>query len=72
MLIMDTKREIRILLAMECLTIEKLAEKISIKNNKKVSRANLSQKINRKTIRFIDFEEMINALGYELVIKKKD
>lgn len=36
------------------------------------SQQNIIGKINRETIRLMDAEKILDAIGYELVIKKKD
>ena len=36
------------------------------------SQANVGQKLKRKTIRLLDAEKILNVLGYDLIIRKRD
>lgn len=36
------------------------------------SQQNISNKLSRKTIRLVDAERILNAIGYKLVIQKKE
>ena len=66
---MSSKETVKILLVKRCMTITKLAEKLSKVTNKKYSRANLSDKISRSAIRFDEMEQIAKILGYEIEFK---
>ncbi|MBQ7450082.1 hypothetical protein IJS77_01595 [bacterium] len=66
---MSSKETVKILLVKRCMTITKLAEKLSEATNKKYSRANLSDKISRSAIRFDEMEQIAKILGYEIEFK---
>lgn len=59
------KKEWKKLLIDNDVTEKELALKIGTKQQ------TLNKKINSGSIRYIEFEELLNALGYELVWQKK-
>lgn len=68
---MTIKKQIKILLAEEELTLKELAEKLSLKLNKKITADSLSKKLRNNTIKYAEAEQIINCLGYKLKIEKK-
>jgi len=69
---MDIKKEIKVLLVRENLSMRKLIDLMNEKNNTSDTVQNLSKKLTRGTIRFNEVEQIVDALGYNLEIKKKD
>lgn len=63
----DPVKIVRSILEQEELNQQELAEKMG------VARQNVSQALNRNRIsmRFDNFEKMVSALGYEIVVRKK-
>ena len=63
----DPVKIVRNILEQEELNQQKLADKMG------VARQNVSQALNRNRIsmRFDNFEKMVSALGYEIVVRKK-
>ena len=63
----DPVKVVRSILEQEELNQQKLADKMG------VARQNVSQALNRNRIsmRFDNFEKMVSALGYEIVVRKK-
>lgn len=63
----DPVKIVRSILEQEELNQQKLADKMG------VARQNVSQALNRNRIsmRFDNFEKMVSALGYEIVVRKK-
>ena len=68
---MTIKKQIKILLAEEELTLKDLAEKLSAKSGKKVTADSLSKKLRNNTIKYAEAEELIDCLGYKIKIEKK-
>ena len=63
----DPVKIIRRILEKEALNQQELADKMG------VARQNVSQALNRNRIsmRFDNFERMVSALGYEIILRKK-
>ncbi len=63
----DPVKIVRSILEQEELNQQELADKMG------VARQNVSQALNRNRIsmRFDNFEKMISALGYEIIVRKK-
>lgn len=63
----DPVKIVRSILEQEELNQQELADKMG------VARQNVSQALNRNRIsmRFDNFEKMVSALGYEIVVRKK-
>ena len=63
----DPVKIVRSILEQEELNQQKLADKMG------VARQNVSQALNtnRISMRFDNFEKMVSALGYEIVVRKK-
>ena len=67
---MGAQEYIKILLIKEGMTITDLAEKISVKLNKKLSRSGLSNKLRKNTLRFDELMAICDILNYELTFTK--
>jgi hypothetical protein len=68
---MTIKKQIKILLTEEDLTLKDLAGKLSLKVNKKVTADGLSKKLRNNTIKYAEAEQLIDCLGYKIKIEKK-
>ncbi len=62
---------IKILLLKEAMTITKLAQLMSERGGRKLSRTGLSNKLHANTLRFDELTLICDILGYELDFKKK-
>ncbi len=62
---------IKSLTAMEDMTLTKLKMLINQKFNKTDSLENLTNKLRNKTIRVSELLEILDVLGYELIVRKK-
>ncbi len=68
----DIYEEIKILLIRKRLSMRKAASKLRENGYTKIPKAGgLSNKFNKKTIRFDEVQILLDFLGYELVIKEK-
>ena len=63
--------QIKYLAALNGLTITKLKELVNEKYNKNDSNRNLSNKLRNKTFRVSELVEIMEILGYEIIIRKK-
>ena len=63
--------QIKYLAALNGLTITKLKELVNKKYNKNDSNRNLSNKLRNKTFRVSELVEIMEILGYEIIIRKK-
>ena len=69
---MTIKKQIKMLLVEEDKTLKELAEKLSLKFNKKITADGLSKKIRNETIKYTEAEQLIDCLGYRIKIEKND
>ena len=69
---MPAKEEIKVMLARKNLSMRKLIEIINEHYNRKDTVQNLSNKLNRDSIRYKEVEEIADLLGYKLEFKSKD
>ena len=67
---MSSKETVKILLVKKNMTIKTLAEKLSDLTQKKYSRQNLSNKINRSSINYDEMEDIAKVLGYKIVFEE--
>lgn len=63
------KRQIKGMIVTKGYTMEKLAEELNRKYYTKESKANLSNKLKRGSLRFIDMQRIVDILGYTLEIR---
>ncbi len=68
---MSVREDIKILLTKENITLTKLAELLTKKNNKKYTVYELSRKLNQGTMKYDEAKEIADCLGYEIEYKKK-
>ncbi len=66
------KRLVKSMIVAKGYTMEKLAEELNKKYYTKESKANLSNKLKRGSLRFIDFERILDILDYSFEIKHKN
>ena len=69
---MPAKEEIKVMLARKNLSMRKLIEIINEHYNRKDTVQNLSNKLNRDSIRYKEVEEIADLLGYKIEFKSKD
>ena len=60
------KRQLRAMMIAQGFTIEKVAEELKKRYKTKESKNNLSNKLSRGSLRFIDVQRICNILGYEI------
>jgi hypothetical protein len=69
---LDIKQEIQILLLRKGLSMRKMLKRMTDAGLTKLQNPSLSRMLNEKTIRFQLVQEILDYLGYELVIKPKN
>ena len=67
---MDIKTQLKLLLTLKHLTMNQLAELMSIEMNKPYTAAMLYGKLNRNTISFYECQKIAKILGYEIEFKE--
>ena len=68
---MDIYEEVRIILLKKGLSVRKLARLMNTLGYKIPKESGLSNKFNSKAIRFEEVQQILDYLGYELIIKEK-
>lgn len=68
---MPIKNLLKKLLIDENLTITELLRRVNERHDRKELIQNFDRKINSGTMKFDEAEEVLDVLGYELVVKKK-
>ena len=68
---MTAKQEIKVMLARKGLTLKELVTLLNEKYNRNDSLQNLSNKLNRDSIKYREVEEIAHSLGYEVEFKEK-
>ena len=63
------KRQVKSMIVAKGYTMEKLAEELNAKYYTKESKANLSNKLKRGSLRFIDMQRIADILGYTIDIR---
>ena len=63
------KRQVKSMIVAKGYTMEKLAEELNKKYFTKESKANLSNKLKRGSLRYIDIQRIVDILGYSLKIE---
>lgn len=66
---LKVREQIKSLLAERGITMKAAAQLLSEKTNKKYSLANLSSKLKRGTLTYNEFLQIIEILGYKIVIE---
>lgn len=62
----NLKRQLRAMMVAQGYTIEKVANELKSRYNTKESKNNLSNKLSRGSLRFIDVQRICSILGYKL------
>ncbi|MDD3419908.1 MAG: hypothetical protein PHE78_04835 [Candidatus Gastranaerophilales bacterium] len=68
---LDIKEEIQVLLLRTGLSMRKMIEKMNGVGLTKIQTSSLSRMLKEKTIKFELIQQILDFLGYELIIKKK-
>lgn len=68
---MNVKNEIKALIVRTGLTEKEVAERLAEKYGRSSSASNLSNKLARETLRFIEAVEIADVLGYDLEFVKR-
>lgn len=64
---MSIKEQIKIALIQRNMTLTELYNKLKSKYNKDYSLQNLSSKINRNTLKYIEVQEIADILQYDII-----
>ncbi len=64
-------QQIKYLSALEGLTVTKVKQLVNEKYNKTDSTRNLSNKLRNKTFRVSELGEILDILGYDIILRKK-
>lgn len=65
----ELRRQVKSMIVAQGYTMDKLAEKLNARYSTKESKANLSNKLKRGSLRYIEMERICDVLGYEISIK---
>lgn len=65
----ELRRQVKAMIVAKGYTMEKLAEELNAKYYTKESKANLSNKLKRGSLRYIDMQRIADILGYTIEIK---
>jgi len=65
---MDIRSELKSLIAKNGTTLKKLCEEMSDKSGKNIIGNNITNKLRRKTIKFEEVQDILNALDYRIEI----
>ncbi len=63
------KRKVKAMIVEKGYTMEKLADDLNEKYYTKESKANLSNKLKRGSLRYIDMQRIVDVLGYTIEIR---
>ncbi|AOR38371.1 hypothetical protein BHV42_03770 [Candidatus Melainabacteria bacterium MEL.A1] len=67
----NLKEQIKYLSALQGITMSKLKDEVNSKFNKTDSVRNLGNKLRNKTFRVSELAEILDILGYEIILRKK-
>ena len=67
----NLKEQIKYLSALQGITMSKLRDEVNSKFNKTDSVRNLGNKLRNKTFRVSELAEILDILGYEIILRKK-
>ena len=67
----NLKEQIKYLSALQGITMSKLKDEVNSKFNKTDSVRNLGNKLRTKTFRVSELAEILDILGYEIILRKK-
>lgn len=65
----ELRREVKGMIVAKGYTMDKLAEELNARYGTKESKANLSNKLKRGSLRYIDMQRICDVLGYYIDIK---
>ena len=65
----ELRRQVKSMIVAKGYTMEKLAEELNVKFYTKESKANLSNKLKRGSLRYIDMQRICDVLGYTIEFK---
>lgn len=68
---LDIKEEIQVLLLRNGLSMRKIIKRMNDTRLTKIQASSLSRMLKEKTIKFELIQQILDYLGYELIIKKK-
>lgn len=63
---MDVRNELKSIIAKKGYTLKKVCEFISQEKHQTILPNNITNKLRRKTIKFEEVQEILNALGYHI------
>ena len=66
----ELRREVKGMIVAKGYTMDKLAEELNARYGTKESKANLSNKLKRGSLRYIDMQRICEILGYYIDIKQ--
>lgn len=66
----ELRREVKGMIVAKGYTMDKLAEELNARYGTKESKANLSNKLKRGSLRYIDMQRICDVLGYYIDIKQ--
>ena len=66
----ELRREVKGMIVAKGYTVDKLAEELNARYGAKESKANLSNKLKRGSLRYIDMQRICEVLGYYIDIKQ--
>jgi len=66
----ELRREVKGMIVAKGYTMDKLADELNARYGTKESKANLSNKLKRGSLRYIDMQRICDVLGYYIDIKQ--
>ncbi len=69
--VMGIHEKLKSLLANEAVTMTQVSKRLLQEKNYKLSMNNLSRKLRVKTIKYVEVEEILDLLGYDIEFKKR-
>lgn len=69
---MDIRNEIKSYIVREGRTMTEVIEKLALENNWSGSVSNFAVKLQRGSLRYSEAVELANALGYKIILQKKE
>lgn len=68
---MSAKEQLKIMLLKENTTIKNLAPLLAKETNRHYTPQSISGKLFKGTLKYDEFEDIANILGYEVIVRKK-
>jgi hypothetical protein len=69
---MAVRKDIKVLLANEDITLTELARRLSLKTGKNIAMKSLSQKLSNETLKYDEVKLIAEVLGYKVKFEKED